>query len=59
MECSGIEAGEGFTDGDVALAIGRVICARLGIQMNYTVSIAVKGRIDVDVNAAIFLVAQE
>ncbi len=33
LECSGIEDGEGFTDGDVALAIGRAISERLGIEV--------------------------
>lgn len=30
FECSGIDSGDGFTDGDVALAIGRVLLHRLG-----------------------------
>ncbi len=33
LECSGIEDGEGFTDGDVALAIGRAIAERLGVEV--------------------------
>lgn len=33
LECSGIERGEGFTDGDVALAIGRAISSRLGLEI--------------------------
>lgn len=30
FECSGVESGDGFTDGDVALAIGRVLLQHLG-----------------------------
>lgn len=33
LECSGIADGEGFTNGDVALAIGRAIAERLGIEV--------------------------
>ena len=32
IECSGISNGEGFSDGDVCLAIGRAICEKLGIE---------------------------
>lgn len=32
LECSGIEAGEGFTQGDVALSIGRILMERLKIE---------------------------
>lgn len=33
MECSGVQDGDGFTEGDVALAIGRSIAERLGIEV--------------------------
>ena len=33
LECSNIADGEGFTEGDVALAIGRAIAGRLGIEV--------------------------
>ena len=33
LECSGIDSGEGFTRGDVALSIGRVIAERLGVEV--------------------------
>lgn len=33
LMCSGIKNGEGFTEGDVALSIGRAIAERLGIEV--------------------------
>ena len=30
FECSGIDSGDGFANGDVSLAIGRVLLGRLG-----------------------------
>lgn len=33
LMCSGIDDGEGFTDGDVCLSIGRAICELTGIEV--------------------------
>lgn len=30
-ECSGYQAGEGFSDSDVRFAIGRALCDRIGV----------------------------
>lgn len=32
-ECSGLSEGDGYASGDVALAIGRALCDRLGIEI--------------------------
>lgn len=33
LECTNVQDGEGYTKGDVALAIGRAIASRLGIEI--------------------------